>query len=178
MKAIANSAARVTKLIVTDDTFTTELVERIVADDGGALRRTRVSELRAAFLTVGAVAVSSYDPPYVFILSLQQFAVVSAIAEPTLNDFLNNSTIAKSLGAARQVMMTPSDDSLAYGMASLGGIDDVVTPFTDYDALLCGSNFYIVTYGGAFSGDMRVTVDLDRVEISQDEYMKHFASSC
>jgi hypothetical protein len=71
-------------------------------------------------------------------------------------------------------------DAVTPYIASLeqSGFKDVKLPFTDYDSLIRGVDYVVWAGKSAINADVVVTVRVQRVSITADEYQAHFACEC
>jgi hypothetical protein len=179
MKTIQNSAVMVVRRTPINDEFTGVLVERLVADDAGALRRTKIVSMSAVIVSPVApfdAAEFDFNNPVIMVMTEANYAIGLANSLTYgISDWMDLSAMAVSCNLTMGTLQG-TEGLDVNNVTSIGTQYDVVMPFTAYDALLCGTDFYIVAWGGAFTGDVRVSVVVERVEITQDEYMRYYAT--
>ena len=174
MKTLAQSMKRVVMPdLVIDPTIRAYLHTGVYADAGGALQRTKIKELSAYISSSSVVPAAGYFPVLVGVMSVKKYDEVARGEGMILSDAMANSVYVVSVDAVRGGAAGDLVVSVNSNMNQ-----DIVVPFSEYDALTCGKDFYVWCTGGIFTGNIRVTVDVERVEITQDEYMKYYAGGC
>ncbi|MDP3333233.1 MAG: hypothetical protein Q8S55_14845 [Methylococcaceae bacterium] len=153
----------------------------VFADDGGVLRRTRVKRLSAFVRGVSSDNTVSFDPILVGIISVKDYHALPQGEQVVydVDDLLDRSVYVVSVDAVRSAGIEPLTSNVSGVVSANSNLNmEVVVPLNEYGSLTCGTDFVIWVSGGAFAGLARVTVEIDRVEITQDEYMKYYAGAC
>lgn len=180
MKTLPNSGQRLVSWLPASNgvnpTFTMSTL--VVADAGGATKRTRVKNFAAVARNVNAIA-GIFNNLLVGVISTKEYNKLIFTPIPETGDFstpidtvIDKSVLVVSVDATRI-----NSPSIASSVNS-NVLADVVVPLDEYAATMCGTDFYIWVSGGSFSADVRVVMDVERVEITQDEYMKYYAGVC
>jgi hypothetical protein len=190
MKTVAQVLRKVVKPAIDVDPlgFKFEIHTGVYADDGGALRRTRIKSLSAIVRNVSSDHETAFNPLMVGVLSVPDgdyFIGLEGDGETPLtyagsiDEVLARSVWAVSVDVVRGLGIDPLTENETGIVSANSNVNQVVVmPNDAYDALTCGKDFYVWVAGGGFSGSARVTIDVERVEITQDEYMRYYAGSC
>jgi exosome complex RNA-binding protein Csl4 len=144
----------------------------------GALVRTRVTQIDVHLVTVKATSgINSYfNNPTAMILNKKDWEKLVADGELVFASVFDKALLAVEVPIS--VIEDTSGASTAVG--SKGGQTDVSVkrPFTDFDSLVSDDYYLVIGFGVVTSAILTYRVASDRVDISQDEYMKHFACDC
>jgi hypothetical protein len=166
------------KGVVTIESFYTPVLIEPTKFTTGLLTKTRV--LTVSFAVTLAAAYSSYAPsnylnPIAAVLSKKAYDQLVA-NEGGIQQFIDDAVLAYTLDIGINKDATGSAYVASIGTNSVEM--DVKIPFTDFEAMV-DDDFYIVLINGLLqSGSFMYRVTSDRVDITQDEYMKYFACPC
>jgi hypothetical protein len=144
----------------------------------GLLTKTRV--LTVSFAVTGVQAYSTYAPsgfnnPIAVVLSKKAYDKIVA-EEGNSQRYIDDAVLAYTL----DIGINKDATGLAY-VSSVGTNSvemDVKIPFTEFESMI-DDDFYIVLINSLLqSGFFMYRVTSDRVDVTQDEYMKYFACPC
>jgi len=161
------------------------LIENEVADNATSMQRTRLKGVgawcKSAMMSEPIVGLGqSYEPPLVAVLSvaahnaLNPECDIQDIIDAAVTVIALNVSVTSAVGQTDTAVTT----QLARDVASTGGYEIVKEPFEELDSLMCGKNFYVYTYGGTFEARAMITLEYDRVNITQEEWQLLNVGSC
>jgi len=160
------------------------LIENQVADNATTMQRTRLKGVSAwcrdAKYTDGTDK-NALEVPVIAVLSVAAWNGLPA--EYGIDEIIEASTMAISLDiAVNSFVETDAGTTVAGVVRDVARVNGVTytakEPDDELDALMCGKDFYLVLAGGSFDVNARISIEFDRVNITQDEWLLLNTGSC
>jgi len=181
MKTLANSKRRASyEMTATGTGITTHTLELPRLDDGNKLIATRLLDFRVIALSAASTSVSqTWEAIVAGGMSLACYNSLVASELTTLSAYLDESIWAKAPQIDRMVALNSTNVVYSF-ISALNANDEVevITPFTDTDTLVSGSDIVLWSKGNASisTATLRFEVDFERVQLTSDEFMTLFAA--
>jgi hypothetical protein len=187
MKTLQNSLRKLREVqTMLGGQITGILIENAVSDNATTMNRTRLKGVSAwcrnASIPEPLVGRGeAFEAPLVAILSVAAHNGLPAehdiqdVIDAAVTVIMPGITITSTVGETVTAVTT----QVVRDVASINGKFDVVKePFDELDALMCGTNFFLYTYGGSVESSVQVTIEFDRVAITQEEWLLLNAGGC
>ena len=142
----------------------------------GALSRTRINSVlvHGTGFTTNISVADPFNNPTAMILDKKDWESLGT--EPNFEQVFAISKVAYEL----PITLMYNTDGERASIAAKGAVTgvDVKMFFTDYDSIVSDDFYLVIARGVVVDGNVTYRVQSDRVDITQDEYMKYFVCEC